>query len=141
MSYLFDTCVISELVRKSPDESLAQWVDNQDEFDLYLSVITLGEIQKGITKLSSSKKKELLTSWLKDELEVRFAERIIPITDEVALMWGNMLGEAEKNGQPLSVIDMLIVATAKVYDLVVVTRNVRDMKAGGVDILNPWGTV
>ncbi|MCG8341496.1 MAG: type II toxin-antitoxin system VapC family toxin [Chlorobiales bacterium] len=141
MSYLLDTCVISELVRKSPDKSLVQWVDNQNEFDLYLSVITLGEIQKGITKLSSSKKKELLTSWLKDELEVRFAERIVPITDEVALMWGNMLGEAEKNGRPLSVVDMLIAATAKVYDLVVVTRNVRDMKAGDVDILNPWETV
>lgn len=141
MSYLLDTCVISELVRKSPDKSLVQWVDNQNEFDLYLSVITLGEIQKGITKLSSSKKKELLTSWLKDELGVRFAERIVPITDEVALMWGNMLGEAEKNGRPLSVVDMLIAATAKVYDLVVVTRNVRDMKAGDVDILNPWETV
>lgn len=63
---------------------MVQWVDNQNEFELYLSVITLGEIQKGITKLSSSRKKELLTSWLKDELEVRFAEKIIPITDDVA---------------------------------------------------------
>jgi len=96
VSYLLDTCVISDLVRKSPDESLVQWVDNQNEFDLYLSATTLGEIQKGITKLSSSKKKELLTSWIKDELEVRFAESIIPISDEVALMGGNMLGEAEK---------------------------------------------
>ena len=138
MSYLLDTCIISELVRPSPDNSVLRWIDSRNEFDLYLSVLTLGEIQKGIAKLSSGKKKSLLAAWLKDELVVRFEERIIPVNSGVAMMWGTMLGKAEKNGQPLSAIDALIAATAKMYDLVVVTRNVRDMEASGVDILNPW---
>ena len=138
MSYLLDTCVISELVRPVPDNRVVRWIESQNEFDLYLSVLTLGEIQKGISKLSHGKKKSTLTAWLKDELEVRFAERVLPVNDAIALMWGNMLGTSEKNGQPLSVIDALIASTATVHNLVVVTRNISDFSGCSIDILDPW---
>ncbi len=138
MSFLLDTCVISELVRPVPDVGVVQWIEKHDEFDLYLSVITLGEIQKVISRLSSGKKKSRLTSWLREELEVRFSERIIPITPEIGIRWGNMLGSAENNGQPLSVVDALIAATASVHGLILVTRNIRDFDGCSIDIQDPW---
>jgi len=138
VSFLLDTCVISELVRPVPDKGVIQWIESRNEFDLYLSVLTLGEIQKGIFRLSAGKKKAQLTAWLQDELEIRFAERVLPVTDAVALMWGNMLGTSEKNGQPLSVIDALIAATASEHNLVLVTRNISDFSGCSVDIVDPW---
>ncbi len=138
MSFLLDTCVLSELVRLVPDDGVVQWVEARNEFDLYLSVLTLGEIQKGISKLSVGKKKSQLTAWLKEDLEVRFAERVLPVTDDIALRWGGMLGRAEKNGQPLSVIDALIAATADVHNLALVTRNISDFIGCSIDIVDPW---
>ncbi|NTV99465.1 MAG: type II toxin-antitoxin system VapC family toxin [Chlorobiaceae bacterium] len=138
MSFLLDTCVISEMVRPVPDAGVVQWIEKHDEFDLYLSVITLGEIQKGISRLSSGKKKSRLTSWLREELEVRFSERIIPVTPEIGIRWGSMLGSAENNGQPLSVVDALIAATASVRGLILVTRNIRDFEGCSIDIQDPW---
>jgi hypothetical protein len=138
VSYLLDTCVISELVRPAPEERVVQWIDARHEFELFLSVLTLGEIQKGIARLPSGKKKTRLGSWLKDELEVRFADRIIPVSPDIALTWGEMLGQAESSGHSLSVIDALIAATASVHDLVLVTRNIRDFTGCSIDIHNPW---
>jgi len=138
VSFLLDTCVISELVRPVPDKGVIQWIESRNEFDLYLSVLTLGEIQKGISQLSAGKKKSQLTLWLKDELEIRFAERVLPVTDAIALMWGDMLGTSEKNGQPLSVIDALIAATVTVHNLILVTRNISDFSGCSVDIVDPW---
>lgn len=138
MSYLLDTCLISELVRPAPNERVVQWVDACNEYELFLSVLTLGEIQKGIAKLASGKKKTALTSWLKDELEIRFAERMIPVSPDIALMWGSMLGDAENRGHALSAIDAFIAATAVVHDLVLVTRNISDFRGCSVEILNPW---
>jgi toxin FitB len=138
LSYLLDTCLISELVRPVPDDRVVRWIKSRNEFDLYLSVLTLGEIQKGISRLSSGKKKTQLTAWLKEELEVRFAERLILVTSDIALMWGQMLGTSEKNGQPLSAVDALIAATAAVHSLVLVTRNIRDFQGCSIDIVDPW---
>jgi len=138
LSWLLDTCVISELVRPVPDERVVQWIDARNEFDLFLSVLTLGEIRKGIARLPAGAKKSRLASWLKEELEVRFADRVIPVSPDIALKWGTMLGEAESNGQSLSVIDALIAATVRVHGLVLVTRNFRDFAGCAIDIYNPW---
>jgi toxin FitB len=138
VSFLLDTCVISEMVRPVPDAGVVQWIEKHDEFDLYLSVITLGEIQKGISRLSFGKKKPRLTVWLKEELEVRFFERIIPVTPEIGIACGSMLGLAENNGQPLSVIGALIAATASVHNLILVTRNISDFGGCSIDIIDPW---
>jgi hypothetical protein len=136
--YLLDTCVISELIRAEPSPKVMAWIDGQEEENLYLSVITLGEIEKGIAKLVEGRKKMQLQAWLADELMERFNSRIFGITTEVARCWGTMLGESEKQGRSIPVIDALIAATAITNDLIVVTRNTADMSGSGATLLDPW---
>ena len=136
--YLLDTCVISELIRAEPSPKVMEWIDGQDEENLYLCVITLGEVEKGISKLAEGRKKMQLQAWLADELMERFNGRIFGITAEVARCWGTMLGESEKQGRSIPVIDALIAATAITNGLIVVTRNTADMSGSGATLLDPW---
>jgi len=138
MSYLIDTCCISELVNKEPNPNVVKWFADQDELSMYLSVITFGELRKGIEKLSDSKKKKELNRWIKEDLNYRFKNRVLNITMEEVNKWGEILATAEKKGKPLLAIDTLIAATALVHDLSVVTRNTQDMEGSGVEIINPW---
>lgn len=133
-----DTCVISELIRAEPSPKVMEWIDGQKEQNLHLSVITLGEIEKGIAKLAEGRKKMQLQAWLADELMERFNGRIFGITTEVARCWGKMLGESEKTGRSLPVVDGLIAATAITNGLIVVTRNTTDMNGSGATLLDPW---
>ena len=138
MSYLIDTCCISELVKKKPNPNVLKWFAGQDEFSMYLSVITFGELRKGIEKLPESKKKKELNQWVKEDLNHRFKNRVININMEEVNRWGKILATAEKNGKALPAIDSLIAATAQVHDLSVVTRNTQDMEGSGVEVINPW---
>ena len=138
MKYLLDTCLISELVKKSPNASVLGWLDKQDEDQLYLSALTVGELQKGISKLADARKKEELQIWLSSDLVSRFERRILNIDTEVAVRWGELIGEAERRGKRLPVIDSLIAATAAVHNLTVVTRNTGDLEKCAVRVLNPW---
>ncbi|TVR16930.1 MAG: type II toxin-antitoxin system VapC family toxin [Balneolaceae bacterium] len=138
MSYLIDTCCISELVKKKPNPNVVKWFADQDELSMFLSVITFGELRKGIEKLPDSKKKKELNRWVKEDLKHRFKNRILNINIEEVNKWGEILAAAEKSGKPLSVIDSLIAATAQVHDLSVVTRNTQDMEGAGVELINPW---
>ena len=138
MTYLLDTALVSELVKRVPDPAVIAWVDARDEEALFVSVITLGELQKGIRKLPDSERKVSLHTWLTQDLVPRFGRRVIPVDAEVALEWGALLGEAEQRGQPLPVVDCLIAATARIHKLAVVTRNVRDLERCGVQVINPW---
>jgi predicted nucleic acid-binding protein len=138
MSYLIDTCCISELVKKKPNPNVVKWFADQDELSMFLSVITFGELRKGIEKLPDSKKKKELNRWLKEDLKHRFKNRILNINLEEANKWGEILAAAEKNGSPLPAIDSFIAATALVHDLSVVTRNTKDMEGSGVEVINPW---
>jgi toxin FitB len=138
MSFLIDTCCISELVKKKPNPNLVKWFANQDELSMYLSIITFGELRKGIEKLPDSKKKKELNRWVKEDLNQRFKNRVLNITLAEVNKWGEILAAAEKNGYPLPAIDSLIAATAQVYDLTVVTRNTKDMEGSGVEVINPW---
>lgn len=141
MNYLIDTCVISELVKTKPDLRVLQWVRLQDEESLFLSVITIGEIQKGISKLPDSRnKKQQLQNWLKNELQVRFKDRVIEITIGIAHVWGQVLGACEKKGATLPAIDSLIASQGIFHKMTVVTRNISDMEPSGVQLFNPWGT-
>lgn len=139
MKYLLDTCLISELVKKEPIPAVVSWLDEQDEQKLFLSVLNLGELQKGISKLPDGTKKEELHAWVALDLVERFTGRILEIDLETALCWGRLQGEAEQAGEKLPVMDSLIAATAAAHDLVVVTRNVRDIERCGVRVCNPWG--
>lgn len=114
------------------------WVRAQDETSLYLSVITVGELEKGIAKLAASAKRSKLESWVRRDLAFRFGERLLPVDTQIAARWGALAGEAEKRGRPLPVIDSLIAATALQHGLAVVTRNADDFKRCGVMLVNPW---
>lgn len=139
MSYLLDICVISELVKKSPRRQVVDWVDAQDESRLFLSTLTIGELEKGIAKLPVSSRKTRIASWVRRDLTARFGGRLLPIDARVASRWGTITGESERRGSPLPVIDSLIAATALVHDLQVVTRNVDDFERCGVACVDPWG--
>jgi predicted nucleic acid-binding protein len=137
LNYLLDTCVISELVKQTPDANVVDWLSNTPTERLYLSVITIGEVRKGLTKLPDSKRKDLLTNWLNSLLE-DYQNRIYSINLTVAENWGIIQGKAEKKGTPMSSIDSLIAAIAYTHNLVLVTRNVRDFEASNLLIQNPW---
>ena len=138
MSFLIDTCCISELIKKKPNPNVLKWFTDQDEFSMYLSVITFGELRKGIEKLPDSKKKQELNQRVNEDLNRRFKNRVLSINMEEVNRWGKILATAEKNGKPLLAIDSLIAATAQVHDLSVVTRNTQVIEGSGVDVINPW---
>lgn len=139
MSFLLDTCVISEYTRRNPDLKVIRWIDELDEADLFLSAITVGEIKKGIERLPvDSSRKQALTIWLKNGLLKRFSGRIYPITVEIMLRWGVVYARLEGSGQVMSTLDSLIVATALSHGAVLVTRDEDHFRPTGVEIINPW---
>jgi toxin FitB len=138
MIFLLDTCVISELVAKRPNARVIEWIDGIEEEHLYLSVVTIGEIGKGIAKLKDAERAQRIESWLHDQLLPRFGERILPISTSVMLEWGQIAGELEQQGKPMPAFDSLIAATARHGDLTLVTRNGDDFRNAGIRLLNPW---
>lgn len=138
MSYLLDTCVLSEFTRKSPDEKVARWIDSIASEELHISVITLGEIQRGVEKLTESRRKISLVTWLNEELIPRFTGRIVPIDPETMLIWGTLTARMDSSGTPMSLMDSLIACCALRNNLVLVTRNESDFQASGVRLVNPW---
>lgn len=117
---------------------MIRWMDTGDESKMYLSVLTLGEIIKGINKLPKGDRREKLQSWVTNDLVQRFGSRLLEIDAEISMAWGTMLGEAERLGEKLPVVDSLIAASANVHDLIVVTRNVKDMERCRTKVFNPW---
>ncbi len=138
MKYLLDTCLISELVKKTPNSAVVRWLDEQDEHSLYLSVLTIGELQKGICKLPDGARKDDLHAWVENDLALRFSGRIVDVDLETVLIWGRLLAQSEQKGVILPVTDSLIAATAINHGLVVVSRNVKDMERCLVSVCNPW---
>jgi predicted nucleic acid-binding protein len=137
MSFLLDTCVLSELTRPTPDPRVSAWLDDQDAASLHLSVLTVGEIEKGVAALSRGRKKRSLTTWLAT-LRSTYADRLLQIDVAVAAIWGRTAASVERRGRRLGVVDGLIAATALHHGLTVVTRNVADFAATGAALLNPW---
>ena len=138
MTYLLDTNVISELVAPQPNVNVVRWIESIAPESVFLSVITVGELRRGIEKLRDSRRKSKLSDWLSADLMVRFADHLLPIDVKVALTWGEVVAFAEKQGKPIPAIDSLIAATAVSGGLTLVTRNVQDVRATGVSLLNPW---
>jgi toxin FitB len=140
MNYLIDTCCISELIKKEPNSNVVKWFSMVDEITLFLSVVTLGELRKGVEKLSESRRKDELSYWISNDLTNRFRNRIIDISVREINEWGVMLAQAELIGRPIPALDALIASTARVHNLAVVTRNIRDFENTGVEVVNPWGS-
>lgn len=136
--FLLDTNCVSEVVRIKPDPRVLQWMAAADESLLYLSVLTLGEIRKGMAGLSQSKRRTQLEIWLELELRCRFSGRVLGIDAAIADRWGLLAAEAKHKGRPLSAIDGLLAATAFHHNLTIVSRNLGDFAGTQVPILNPW---
>ena len=138
MNYLLDTNVISELVARKPNPRVLEWIDSCDPNHIFISVITIGELRKGIEKLPASARKDALAEWLANDLVLRFSGRILTLDLDVMLAWGQLTGEFERAGRPLPAIDSLIAALALHHGITLVTRNVADFAHSGVVLLNPW---
>ncbi|MCC6300842.1 MAG: type II toxin-antitoxin system VapC family toxin [Anaerolineales bacterium] len=138
MKYLLDTCVISELVAKQPNPKVVEFADSLDPDDTCLSVITIGEIARGIEKLPRSKRKQELQTWLQEDLLVRFEGKIVLLDTNVLLEWGVLIAKLESTGKTMPAMDSLIAATARAREFILVTRNVSDFDETMVDIENPW---
>ena len=132
------TGIISEIIKPKPDDNVISWIQNQNEEDLYLSVLTFGEIEKGIEKAPDGSRKNHLKLWVEGDLKKRFNGRIIPIDMRIATRWGEIQGIAELAGKPMPSIDGLIAASGIVYNCTVVTRNISDMEQRSAVLLNPW---
>lgn len=138
MNYLLDTCVISEFTRRQPNQSVIDWIDSIDEEKLFISVISVGEIQRGIERLPNSHRKTELLVWMNNGLLQRFSARMIVIDAPTMFMWGSLTARLETAGQPMGVMDSLITASALQNNLIVATRNIADFLPSGVQVINPW---
>lgn len=133
--YLIDTNVISELRRRDPEPRVVAWFADRPARELYLSVLSLGEIRKGVESLEEGKRRQRLRNWLEQELPMFFSGRVLPVDAAVAHRWGVLLAEM---GRPLPAIDSLLAATALEHDLVLITRNLKDVAGLPVAVLSPW---
>lgn len=140
MNYLLDTCVISELVAKKPDVQVLTWIDSLADERVFLSVLTVGEIQRGISKLPDSNRRTMLVNWLETELLARFSGRLLDLDVDVLLQWGKLVARLESVGRPLPAIDSLFAAQALTYQMSFATRNTKDFVDAGVELTNPWQT-
>jgi predicted nucleic acid-binding protein len=137
LSYLIDTNILSELRRKQPDARVVSWMQARPRPALFLSVLTLGEIRKGIERIEDGVHKQSLADWLEVELPHYFVGRLIDIDPHIADRWGRLMARA---GRPLPTIDGLLAATALQHDLTLVTRNTKDFTGLDVRLINPWDT-
>lgn len=136
--FLLDTNIVSELTRARIEPKVQEWVAARDLGALFISVVTLGEMEKGFTTMSDQAKRARLEAWLETQLLDLFRNRVLPITPAIAKRWGAFDGLRQMVGRPLAVPDGMIGATAFEHGLTVVTRNEKDFEGLGVTILNPW---
>jgi toxin FitB len=138
VKYLLDTMVISEARRRHAHPTVVAWLDATPEQDLAISVLTLGEIERGVSRLADAVARRRLQAWLENELRPRFAARVLGIDADVAVLWGRTAGDAARHGRTVPTVDGLLVATARRHGLTLVTRNVTEVEGLGVPIRNPW---
>jgi predicted nucleic acid-binding protein len=138
MPYLLDTNVLSEPARPHPNPGVLAWLKELDPLEPYLSVLTLGEIERGLSLMPPGPQKTALREWLRHDLQERFRGRILSVDAEAAAAWGELDAQGQRIGRPLPVVDGLLLATAQAHGLTLVTRNIRDCGDRGVEVLNPW---
>jgi predicted nucleic acid-binding protein len=136
--YLLDTNVVSEWARPSPEPSVIRWLAEVDEDRVFLSVVTLAELEKGVRLLPEGDKRERLAQWLAGDLLDRFQGRILDVTPDIGREWGEVSAVRQRAGRPIGALDAFFAATTRMHDLTLVTRNDRDFEGTGVRLLNPW---
>jgi len=135
---LIDTNVLSEVRRPSPDIRVLSWLEELDEDRAFISVVSIAEIRRGIALMSDGRRREALAQWLAEDLPQRFDQRVLPVDQPVALAWGDLMGAAKRSGRDLSSMDGLIAATAIAGELALATRNTKDFKGFGIELVDPW---
>jgi toxin FitB len=138
VSFLIDTNVISESAKPRPDRGVMDWLEEADEEQLFLSVVTLAELRHGIERLADGRRKAVLDVWLTEQLVPRFEKRLLAVDAGVADEWGRVVARAQTAGRPIGAMDAFIAAHALQHELVLVTRNTSDFEATGVRVFNPW---
>jgi predicted nucleic acid-binding protein len=130
--------LVAEFTKPKPNEGVVRWLKDEDQLEMHLSCITIGEISKGIEKLDDGLKKNKLSKWLHDDLQVRFQGKIISLDSDVMMGWGKICGALERSGINIPIIDSLIAACAIAYDLTLVTKNSKDFKNMNIKMFDPW---
>jgi predicted nucleic acid-binding protein len=138
VNYLLDTNVISELRRPRPEPAVVRWMAEADEDRIFLSVVTIAELEKGVCLLPQSDKKQRLDEWITNDLLPRFDGRIVEIASDIAREWGRITAERQHGGRPIATLDAFLAATARRRDFAIVTRNDRDFSDLGLHVVNPW---
>jgi len=138
MSFLLDTNVVSEVCKDKPNENVANWLIKSPMDRNYISSLTIGEIRKGVSLLGEGRRKQKITTFIEYDLPNIFGDRVLSVDLKVADKWGYLMGRYKEKGKILPVIDGLISATALVYNLTIVTRNIKDFQIDGLEVLNPW---
>ncbi len=136
--FLLDTNVVSELAKPKSDPKVFSWFQKVDQNLCYLSVLTVGEIRKGIAVLPDAKRRVTIEAWLEKDLHACFEGRVLPVSEDIADRWGTLTGQANLKGKLIPVIDGLIAATAIHHNLTLVTRNTKDVDGTAVGLFNPW---
>ena len=138
MRYLLDTSVISDFTKNQPEPSLVDWFREHQDDELFLSVISIGEIQQGISRLPESQRRRDLQSWMNESLLIGYADRILAVDVPIVMQWGALTARLIGQGKKMPVMDGLIAATALQHTLTLVTRNVADFINTGLSLVNPW---
>ena len=137
MKYLLDTCVLSEMVKSTPDINVIQWLEARKPHELCISAMTWGELQRGVTRLPKSKRRSELTTWL-EQLKAGFEDRILAFDQKAWEVWAPMTVQIETQGKSMAAFDSIIAATARARKCKLMTRNIRDFANAGVEVINPW---
>lgn len=138
MNFLLDTNVVSEWAKPRPEPRVVRWLADVDEDRVFLSVMTIAELQRGVDLLAPGPKQDRLSAWLATDILERFEDRLLDVTREVAWEWGRLCARSQQRGQVLGAFDALLAATASVHELTLVTRNSSDFEGTGVALFNPW---
>jgi predicted nucleic acid-binding protein len=135
---LLDTNVISEPQKPQPSAAVERFIRDTPEDGLYLSIITIAELYRGVALMAEGRRRIHLSEWVAAELPERFGDRLLPITTSTAALWGDVMARSHRNGRNISVMDGFLAATAAAHGLAIATRNVRHFTGLGLTVIDPW---
>jgi toxin FitB len=141
MPFLLDTNIVSETVKAKPEPRVLAWLEQQSPAELFLAAQTIGELVRGAVKVKEKARRERFTKWIEEDLSQQFENRILAFDDAAARIWGQLMGNGDREGQTRPAADAQIAAVAIDRDLILVTRNIKDFEYFNLNVLNPWEVV
>lgn len=138
MRFLLDTNVVSEPRKPAPHTEVMRFLHDADEDRLYLSVVSLAELHRGVAMMAAGQRRRALTEWIEEDLPQRFSERLLPFTRPAATAWGELMARSRQLGLNIHMMDCLLAATAQAHDLTLATRNGKHFAGLGIRLFNPW---